>query len=160
MGMRHETAEQEEEEWNRFLNTSYSMFVDPETNASLPRNQHGEICICGDEIVKGYPNDPKVAVCIRGDLNMKDLYSVMMALLRFVNAIWRRFGRGCEQSTNLRLPMWLTSLAYAHNDQVFVMSVVIGLGMLRDVLWESGTRAFRFRYSRPIGLVMQSAKER
>ncbi|GJR50584.1 hypothetical protein Tco_1401105 [Tanacetum coccineum] len=35
-----------------------------------------------------------------------------------------------------------------------------GSGMLRDVLWESGTRALRFRYSSPIGRVMQSAKER
>ncbi|GJZ63923.1 RNA-directed DNA polymerase, eukaryota [Tanacetum coccineum] len=38
--------------------------------------------------------------------------------------------------------------------------VEVGSGMLRDVLWVSGTRAFRFRYSRPIGRVMQSAKER
>ncbi|GKB59822.1 hypothetical protein Tco_0916008, partial [Tanacetum coccineum] len=91
------------------------------------------------------------------------------------------FGRGCEQSTNLRLPMWLTSLAYAHNDQRegWASALLIeegaqklselrevahgdpqGSGMLRDVLWVSGTRAFRFRYSRPIGQVMQSAKER
>ncbi|GKB32571.1 hypothetical protein Tco_0871972 [Tanacetum coccineum] len=34
------------------------------------------------------------------------------------------------------------------------------VGMLRDVLWVFGTRAFRFRYSRTIGQVMQSAKER
>lgn len=27
--------------------------VDPETNASLPRNQRGEICIRGDQIMKG-----------------------------------------------------------------------------------------------------------
>ncbi|GJU53797.1 putative AMP-dependent synthetase and ligase superfamily protein [Tanacetum coccineum] len=31
--------------------------VDPETNASLPRNQRCEICICGDQIMKGYQND-------------------------------------------------------------------------------------------------------
>ncbi|GKD47270.1 hypothetical protein Tco_1271915 [Tanacetum coccineum] len=159
MGMRHETAEQEKEVRN-ILKAIESI--------GKFWNQHGEICICGDEIVKGYPNDPKVAVCIRGDLNMKDLYSVMMALLRFVNVfVWLlrkrrlfgRFGRGCELSTNLRLPMWLTSLAYAHNDQV-AHGDPQGSGMLRDVLWEYGTRAFRFRYSRPIGQVMQSAKER
>ncbi|GJZ55807.1 hypothetical protein Tco_0611000 [Tanacetum coccineum] len=34
------------------------------------------------------------------------------------------------------------------------------VGMLRDVLWVFGTRAFRFIYSRPIGRVMQSANER
>ncbi|GJU99656.1 4-coumarate--CoA ligase 2 [Tanacetum coccineum] len=33
--------------------------VDPETNASLPRNQRGELCIRGDQIMKGYPNDNK-----------------------------------------------------------------------------------------------------
>ncbi|GKB10523.1 4-coumarate--CoA ligase 2 [Tanacetum coccineum] len=31
--------------------------VDPETNASLPRNQRCEICIRGDQIMKGYQND-------------------------------------------------------------------------------------------------------
>ncbi|TKY47989.1 4-coumarate--CoA ligase 1 [Spatholobus suberectus] len=31
--------------------------VDPETGDSLPRNQSGEICIRGDQIMKGYLND-------------------------------------------------------------------------------------------------------
>nr|QLM00646.1 4-coumarate-CoA ligase 1 [Ziziphora clinopodioides subsp. bungeana] len=33
--------------------------VDPETNVSLGRNQPGEICIRGDQIMKGYLNDPE-----------------------------------------------------------------------------------------------------
>ncbi|XP_065849522.1 4-coumarate--CoA ligase 2-like [Euphorbia lathyris] len=33
--------------------------VDPETGDSLPRNQPGEICIRGDQIMKGYLNDPE-----------------------------------------------------------------------------------------------------
>ncbi|GAV83680.1 AMP-binding domain-containing protein/DUF4009 domain-containing protein [Cephalotus follicularis] len=33
--------------------------VDPETGDSLPTNQRGEICIRGDQIMKGYLNDPE-----------------------------------------------------------------------------------------------------
>jgi 4-coumarate--CoA ligase len=32
--------------------------VDPETGASLPRNQPGEICIRGDQIMKGKKKSP------------------------------------------------------------------------------------------------------
>ncbi|CAL9194981.1 unnamed protein product [Musa hybrid cultivar] len=33
--------------------------IDPDTGASLGRNQHGEICIRGAQIMKGYINDPE-----------------------------------------------------------------------------------------------------
>lgn len=33
--------------------------LDPETGLSLPRNQPGEICIRGDQIMKGYLDDPE-----------------------------------------------------------------------------------------------------
>ncbi|KAI4376252.1 hypothetical protein MLD38_014037 [Melastoma candidum] len=33
--------------------------VDPETGLSLPRNKPGEICIRGEQIMKGYLNDPE-----------------------------------------------------------------------------------------------------
>ncbi|KAI7724971.1 hypothetical protein M8C21_011192, partial [Ambrosia artemisiifolia] len=33
--------------------------INPDTGASLDRNQYGEICIRGDQIMKGYLNDPE-----------------------------------------------------------------------------------------------------
>jgi len=38
--------------------------VDPETGVSLPYNKPGEICIRGDQIMKGYLNDPESTTAI------------------------------------------------------------------------------------------------
>ncbi|KAI7726850.1 hypothetical protein M8C21_002787, partial [Ambrosia artemisiifolia] len=49
--------------------------VDPDTGASLPRNQRGEICIRGDQIMKGYLNDPEVTkrTIVHGWLHTDDI---------------------------------------------------------------------------------------
>ena len=39
--------------------------VDPDTGHSLPRNQPGEICIRGNQIMKGMPILPNVIIIIR-----------------------------------------------------------------------------------------------
>ncbi|GJV51281.1 4-coumarate--CoA ligase 2, partial [Tanacetum coccineum] len=49
--------------------------VYPETNVSLPRNQHCEICIRGDQIMKGYQNDSEATkrTIIYGRLHTGDI---------------------------------------------------------------------------------------
>ncbi|KVI06105.1 4-coumarate--CoA ligase 1-like isoform X1 [Cynara cardunculus var. scolymus] len=50
--------------------------VDPDSGASLPRNQRGEICIRGDQIMKGYVNDleaTKATIDSKGWLHTGDV---------------------------------------------------------------------------------------
>ena len=50
--------------------------VDPETGASLPRNQPGEICIRGDQIMKGKRKSPHIKI---------RLLSLNRILINFLN---------------------------------------------------------------------------
>ncbi|KAK9206064.1 hypothetical protein WN943_016335 [Citrus x changshan-huyou] len=50
--------------------------IDPETGASLPYNQPGEICIRGPQIMKGYWNDPEATAAtidVEGLLHTGDI---------------------------------------------------------------------------------------
>nr|GFB31857.1 4-coumarate--CoA ligase 2-like [Tanacetum cinerariifolium] len=52
--------------------------VDPETIASLSSKQRGEICIRGDQIMKGYPHDPEATKRIIANrwLRTRDIWHI------------------------------------------------------------------------------------